>query len=39
MVETDWSRDRARPLFDRVREKHHPVTINAMNSVLKKAGV
>jgi len=39
LVETDWSRDRARPLFERVREKHHPVTIGAINSVLKKAGV
>jgi len=39
MVETDWSRERARPLFERVREKHHPVTVNAMNAVLKKARV
>jgi len=39
LVETDWARDRARPLLERVREKHHPVTVNAMEVVLKKVGL
>src|SRR5215208_2456793 len=39
MVETDWARDRARPLLEKVREKHHPVTIAAMEGLLKKMGL
>jgi hypothetical protein len=39
LIETDWARDRARPLLERVREKHHPVTVNAMEALLKKAGL
>ncbi len=39
MVETGWARDRARPLLERVREKHHPVTIAALEALLKKAGL
>ncbi len=37
MIETDWARDRVRPLFERVREKHHPMTVAAMEGLLKKA--
>ena len=37
MIETDWARDRARPLLEGVREKHHPVTIAALERLLKKA--
>ena len=39
LVASDWTRDRARPLFERVRERHHPVTINAVDGFLKKAGL
>ena len=39
MIETDWSRDRARPLLERVREKHHPVTIASMERLLKQANL
>ncbi|HEX5837529.1 MAG TPA: leukotriene A4 hydrolase C-terminal domain-containing protein [Anaerolineales bacterium] len=39
LVASDWARDRARPLFERVRERHHPVTINAVDGFLKKAGL
>ena len=39
IVETDWARGRARPLLERVREKHHPVTIAALEAVLKTAGL
>lgn len=37
MVGTEWSRDRARPLLERVRQKHHPVTVAAIERLLKKA--
>jgi aminopeptidase N len=37
MLETDWARDRVRPLLERVREKHHPVTISAVERLLKQA--
>jgi hypothetical protein len=39
MIETDWSREQARPLFERVKEKHHQITIKATNGLLKKAGL
>ncbi len=39
MIETDWSRDKVRPLFERVRQRHHQITVNAMAGTLKKAGL
>ncbi len=39
MIETDWSRDKVRPLFERVRDRHHQITVNAMEGLLKKAGL
>jgi hypothetical protein len=39
MIETDWSKGLARPLFERVRDRHHPITINTMDGMLKKAGL
>jgi hypothetical protein len=39
MIEADWSRDKVRPLFERVRQRHHQITINAMEGLLKKAGL
>ena len=39
MIETDWSREQARPLFERVKEKHHQITINWIDGLLKKAGL
>jgi len=39
LIETEWTRDQARLLFERVREKHHPVTVNAMEGLLKRAGL
>jgi leukotriene-A4 hydrolase len=39
MVEADWARDLARPMFERVRERHHPVTVHAVDNFLKKAGL
>jgi hypothetical protein len=39
MTEADWARDKVRPLFESVRESQHPVTANAVESLLKKAGL
>jgi hypothetical protein len=39
MIETDWSRAKIRPLFERVRERHHEITISAVEKLLKKAGL
>jgi hypothetical protein len=39
MTEADWSRDQARPLCEKVRERQHPVTAASMESLLKKAGL
>jgi aminopeptidase N len=38
-IETDWSRDLVRPLLESVREKHPPVTVAAMERLLKQAGL
>ncbi len=39
MTETGWSWDQAGPLFERVRERQHPVTAAAVEELLKKAGL
>ena len=39
MVAADWSKDKARPLFERVKDRHHQITIHAMDAILKKAGL
>jgi leukotriene-A4 hydrolase len=39
MIETDWSRDKVRPLFERLRDRHHQITVNAIEGALKKAGL
>jgi hypothetical protein len=38
MMEANWSRQHVRPLFERVRDRHHQITIRAIEGVLKKAG-
>lgn len=37
MIETDWSREQIRPLFERVRDRHHQITIHAIEGFLKRA--
>ena len=37
MIETDWTRGYVRPLFERVRGRHHQITVGAMEDLLKKA--
>jgi hypothetical protein len=39
MIESDWSRGKVRPLFERVRDRHHQITVNAVEGLLKKAGL
>ena len=39
LVASDWARDQARSLFERVRERHHPMTVNAVNGFLQRAGL
>lgn len=39
LLETEWSRSQVRPLFEKVRERHHPVTVATMERLLKKAGL
>ena len=39
MIEADWSRVHVRPLFERVRDRHHQITIHAIEGALKKAGL
>jgi len=39
MIETDWSKELARPLFEGVRDRHHQITIKAMDGLLKKNGL
>ena len=39
MVNTDWTRDQARSLVERVRERQHPVTVASEERLLKEAGL
>ena len=39
MIASDWTRDKTRPLFERVRDRHHQITINAIEGLLKNAGL
>jgi aminopeptidase N len=39
LIETEWTREQARPLFEKVREKQHPMTVAAMDRLLKAAGL
>ncbi|MFT3892367.1 MAG: M1 family metallopeptidase [Anaerolineales bacterium] len=39
MIETEWSKGLVRPLFERVKDRHHPITIKAIEAGLVKAGL
>ncbi len=39
LAETEWSREIARPIFERVRNRHHPLTVANLERVLVQAGV
>jgi leukotriene-A4 hydrolase len=39
LVQTEWSRGHARPLFERVKPRHHQITMNGIERMLTKAGL
>jgi hypothetical protein len=39
MIAMDWSRGYVRPLFERLRDRHHQITVNTIEKLLKKAGL
>lgn len=39
LATTPWSRDLARPLFERHRQRHHPITASAMEGILTREGL
>jgi aminopeptidase N len=39
LAETEWSRPSARPLLERVRARHHPISVAQMEQVLASAGL
>jgi len=39
LIQTDWSRAHARPLFERVKSHHHQITANGLERILSKAGL
>jgi hypothetical protein len=39
LIETDWTREHARRIFEQVRDRHHAITIHVIENLLKKAGL
>ena len=39
MAQTEWSRPLARPLLEKVRPRHHPITVLAMEQMLTQLGL
>ena len=39
LIQTDWSRGHARPLFERVKSRHHQITANGIERMLGRAGL
>jgi leukotriene-A4 hydrolase len=39
LIQMNWSRGHARPLFERVKSRHHQITMGAMEKILAKAGL
>ena len=39
LAETAWSKELARPIFERVRKRHHPLTVLNLERELTKAGL
>jgi aminopeptidase N len=37
MAQAEWSRGYIRPLFERVRDRHHQITVHAIEGMLKEA--
>jgi aminopeptidase N len=39
LVETEWSQDLARPMFERYRDRHHPITVVIIEQILSRQGL
>jgi leukotriene-A4 hydrolase len=39
MVSTDWARELVRPLFEKVKERHHRITVHVVEGLLNRAGL
>ena len=39
LASTPWSRTLARPMYERFRERHHPITASTMEGVLEREGL
>lgn len=39
LIQTEWSRAHARPLFERIKSHHHQITVNGMERLLARAGL
>ncbi len=39
MAKEGWTREKARPMFERHRDKHHPTTVAVIDGILRKAGL
>ena len=39
MAQTEWTRPMARPLLERVRSRHHPITVSQMEQILEQEGL
>ena len=39
LASTEWSRDQARPLFEKFKERYHPIVQAGVTRVLEQAGV
>ena len=39
LVKTEWSRELARPLFERYCERHHPISVARVETILEEAGL
>lgn len=38
LIQAEWSRSIARPLLEKVRDRHHPITVRAMERLLEQEG-
>jgi leukotriene-A4 hydrolase len=39
MVATEWAKEHARPLFERVKKRHHQITVHVVDDLLKQANL
>jgi leukotriene-A4 hydrolase len=37
MTQSDWARNKARPIFERYRSRHHPITVKYLDKLLTEA--